>query len=137
VEAAGPWDENLHYDQDGEYFLRVLLASEGTRFVPGTGIFYRLSGLNRISYIGNSRNKQDSLLVSLKLHIQSLRSLEESERVRKACVTYLQNWCDSFYPGRPEIMAELQDLAAELQGHLEVPTLRPKYAWLEPIFGYG
>ena len=136
VEAAGPWDESLHYDQDGEYFLRVLLASEGTRFVPGTGIFYRLSGLNRISYIGNSRKKQDSLLVSIKLHIQSLRALEESERVRKACVTFLQNWYESFYPGRPEIMAELQDIATELHGHLEVPTLRPKYAWMEPIFGY-
>ena len=41
AEAAGPWDTRLHYDQDGEYFARVLLASEGTRFVPGTGIFYR------------------------------------------------------------------------------------------------
>src|SRR5208337_3854916 len=34
AEAAGPWDTRLHYDQDGEYFARVLLASEGTRFVP-------------------------------------------------------------------------------------------------------
>ena len=37
AEAAGPWDEQLHYDQDGEYFDRVLLISEGVRFVPGTG----------------------------------------------------------------------------------------------------
>ena len=34
AEAAGPWDTRLHYDQDGEYFARVVLASEGTRFVP-------------------------------------------------------------------------------------------------------
>ena len=28
AEAAGPWDNRLHFDQDGEYFCRVLLASE-------------------------------------------------------------------------------------------------------------
>ena len=43
VDTAGDWDTRLHYDQDGEYFCRVLLASEGTRFVPGTGIYYRAS----------------------------------------------------------------------------------------------
>ena len=33
-EAAGPWDARLLSDDDGEYFCRVLLASEGVRFVP-------------------------------------------------------------------------------------------------------
>ena len=136
AEAAGPWDTRLHYDQDGEYFARVLLASEGTRFVPGTGIFYRARGSNRVSYIGTSDKKKDSLLLSMKLHIQYLRSLEESERVRKACVLYLQTWYHNFYPERPDIVAELQALAAQLQGHLEVPCLRWKYAWMEPMFGW-
>ena len=54
AEAAGPWDTRLHFDQDGEYFCRVLLASEGTRFVPGTGIYYRASGGKPVSFIGNS-----------------------------------------------------------------------------------
>jgi len=135
AEAAGPWDTRLHYDQDGEYFCRVLLASEGTRFVPGTGIFYRLTGLNRISYIGNSDKKKDSLFLSMKLHIQYLRSLEESERVRKACLKYLQTWYLDFYPERPDIVAELHALAAQLQGRVEA-RLRWKYAWMKPIFGW-
>jgi glycosyltransferase involved in cell wall biosynthesis len=135
TEAAGPWHTRLHYDQDGEYFTRVLLASEGTRFVPGTGIFYRITGGNRVSYIGNSDKKKDSLLLTMKLHIQYLRSLEESERVRNACLTYVQTWYHIFYPERPDIVAELQALAAQLQGHLEVPRLRWKYAWMEPMFG--
>jgi hypothetical protein len=29
AEAAGPWDTNLLGDDDGEYFCRVLLASNG------------------------------------------------------------------------------------------------------------
>ena len=135
AEAAGPWDTRLQYDQDGEYFARVVAASEGTRFVPEARIFYRVSGSNRISFIGNSDKKKDSLLLAMILQIQYLRSLEDSERVRKACVTYLQNWYCNFYPDRPEIVAVLQDLAAHLQGHLEVPRLRWKYAWMKPIFG--
>jgi len=136
AEAAGPWNETLHYDQDGEFFARVLLASEGTRFVPETGIYYRVTGSNRVSYIGNSDKKKDSLLVSMKLHIQYLRSLEESERVRKACLAYLQNWYGAFYPERPDIVAELKSLAAQLQGQLEEPRLRWKYAWMKPVFGW-
>jgi glycosyltransferase involved in cell wall biosynthesis len=136
ADAAGPWNTDLHYDQDGDYFARVLLASEGTRFVPGTGVFYRSSGTDSISYIGNSDKKKDSLLHSLKLHIQYVRSLEESDRVRKVGLTYLQNWYHYFYPERPDIMAELQGLAEQLQGHLEEPSLRWKYAWMRPIFGW-
>jgi glycosyltransferase involved in cell wall biosynthesis len=135
TEAAGPWDTRLHYDQDGEYFARVLLASEGTRFVSGTGIFYRQSDSNRISYIGNSNRKKDSLLISIKLHMQYLRSLEDSERVRKACLTYMQNWYGCFYFDRQDIVAELQALAADLQGCLEPPQLNWKFAWMEPVFG--
>jgi glycosyltransferase involved in cell wall biosynthesis len=136
TEAAGPWDERLHYDQDGEYFARVLLASEGTRFIAGTGIFYRASSSNRISYVGNSNEKKDSLLLSMKLHIQYLRSLEDSERVRKACLAYMRIWYPIFYPDRSDIVAELQVMAAQFHDQLEVPRLRSKYAWMKPIFGW-
>jgi glycosyltransferase involved in cell wall biosynthesis len=136
AEAAGPWCTDLHYDQDGEYFARVLMASEGTRFVPGTGIFYRATGMGSISQIGNSDKKRDSLLLSLKLQIQYLRSLEESERVRRACLTYLQNWYYNVYPERPDLASEWQALAAELQGELEEPRLRWKYEWMKPVFGW-
>lgn len=137
AEAAGPWDETLHYDQDGEYFARVLLASERTQFVRETGIFYRITSTSRVSHIGDSNEKKNSLFCSMKLHISYLRSLEDSERIRKACLTYMQNWYFNFYPERPDIIAELQSLAEELHGHLEIPSLRRKYAWIKPVFGWS
>lgn len=136
AEAAGPWDTRLLSDDDGEYFCRVLLASRGTLFVPDARVFYRVTPSNRLSRIGASNRKRDAMLVSMKLHIEYLQSLEESERVRKACLNYMQTWFDNFYPERPDIVAELQDLAAQLQGHLYVPRIRKKYAWIEPIFGW-
>src|SRR5262249_26050968 len=135
AEAAGPWDIRMISDDDGEYYCRVLLASKGTPFVPGARVFYRVTSSSRWSYIGTSDKKKNAMLLSMKLHVHYLRSLEESERVRNACLTYMQNWFHNFYPDRQDIVAELQSLAAELQGHLDRPRLRWKYAWMEPIFG--
>jgi glycosyltransferase involved in cell wall biosynthesis len=135
ADAAGPWDTRLLSDDDGEYFCRVLLASEGIRFVPETGVFYRITDSGRLSSIGTSDKKKVAMLVSMKLHIQYLRSLEDSDRIRKACLTYIQNWHHIFYPERPDLAAELHALAAQLKGRLEPPRLRWKYAWMNPIFG--
>lgn len=136
AEAAGPWDTRLLSDDDGEYFCRVLLASKGTRFVPEARVFYRVTPSSRLSHIGASDTKKDSMLISMKLHVQYLRSLEDSSRVRNACLSYLQTWYDNFYPERPDIVAELQALAGQLQGHLHEPRLRWKYAWMKPVFGW-
>ena len=137
ADAAGPWDTTLNFDQDGDYFCRVLMASEGTRFVPEARVFYRASGSNRISFIGNSNRKKESLLRSMRVHVRSLRSLEESDRVQTACLTYLQTWYENFYPDQLDMMKELQSLAADLGGELKEPKLRWKYAWMKPIFGWN
>jgi glycosyltransferase involved in cell wall biosynthesis len=41
-EAAGTWDTRPLGDDDGEYFCRVLLASDGVRFVPESKILSRI-----------------------------------------------------------------------------------------------
>jgi glycosyltransferase involved in cell wall biosynthesis len=136
AEKAGPWDPNLNYDQDGEFFCRVLLASEGTCFVPGTGIYYRRTGTGSISYIGNSDKKKESLLVSMKLHVKYLLSLEDSPRTRAVCIVYLQNWCHHFYLRRPDLARQLEELAISLGGRLQRPELSWKYAWIQKTFGW-
>ncbi len=136
AEAAGPWDTRLLSDDDGEYFCRVLMASEGTRFVGGTGVLYRVANSNNLSVIGTSDKKKDAMLKSMELYTKYLRSMEESERTRRACLTYLQNWYEVFYPERPDLVAKVQALAAELNGCLKEPQLRWKYAWMRPLFGW-
>ena len=69
VEEAGPWDICQLSDDDGEYFCRVLLASQGTRFVPEAKVFYRITPSSRLSYVGSSNKKKDAFLVSIKLHL--------------------------------------------------------------------
>jgi glycosyltransferase involved in cell wall biosynthesis len=136
TEAAGPWNTQLLGDDDGEYFCRVLMASEGTRFSPGAKVFYRRAGVSNLSYIGRSEAKMKAHFVSMRLHIGYLRSLEDSERTRAACVAYLQTWLPHFYPEQPAIVHEAQQLAAALGGRLEVPPpLSWKYSWIDRSFG--
>ena len=135
TESAGPWDTRLLGDDDGEYFSRVLLASDGTRFVPEGKVYYRMAGASSLSYIGTSNKKKDAQWLSMKLHIQYVRSLEDNPRVRAACVTYLQNWMTNFYPERLDIFEEAARLARDLGGELKVPHLSWKYSPIKSVFG--
>jgi glycosyltransferase involved in cell wall biosynthesis len=135
TEAAGPWDTALCTDDDGEYFCRVLLASDGVRFVPEAKVYYRASGPNSVSYIGRSDRKREAQWRSMQLHIGYLRSLEDTPRVHAACVTYIQNWLTFFYPERPDLIGEMQNTANDLGGRLEMPRLSWKYSWIESLLG--
>jgi glycosyltransferase involved in cell wall biosynthesis len=136
TEAAGPWDTQLLGDDDGEYFCRVLLQSEGVQFVPEARVYYRASGTSSLSYIGHSDRKREAQWRSMLLHIQYLRSLEDSPRTRPACVNYLQNWLVFFYPERMDLVKEAEDLAVSLDGRLVPPKLSWKYAWIQAILGW-
>ena len=136
TEAAGPWNTRLAVDDDGEYFCRILLASEGVRFVPDAKVYYREAGFNCLSYIGFSEKKMVAQWESMKLHVGYLRSLEDSERVRAACLNYLRTWSPSFYPERMDLFQQAQQMAVSLGGHLEVPQFSWKYAWIETLFGW-
>jgi glycosyltransferase involved in cell wall biosynthesis len=127
AENAGPWDTRLLGDDDGEYFCRVLLASEGVKFVRDSKVYYRNIPSVSLSHIGTSDRKMEAMLVSMKLHIQYLRSLDDTERARNACLTYLSNWSNSFYPYRPDIIRELRGIAHELGGTLTIPPRGWKY----------
>jgi glycosyltransferase involved in cell wall biosynthesis len=136
TEAAGPWNAKLVVDDDGEYFCRVLLASDGVRFVPGAKVYYRMAGTSSLSYIGRSDRKLEAQWDSMKLHIGYLRSLEDSARARNACVRYVQTYFINFYPERLDLAEEARVAARSLGGELETPRLSWKYSWIKALFGW-
>lgn len=136
AEAAGPWDERLSLDDDGEYFSRVIFASEKIHFVSGARAYYRASGSGSLSNVDRSNKKLESLWRSLQLQIDRIRRLEDSERTRAVCVIFLQNWLKFFHPWRPDIVQAAKQLAETLGGHLDSPRVRRKYAWIGKLGGY-
>jgi hypothetical protein len=140
TDAAGPWDSKLLSDDDGDYFCRVLLASDRIRFVPEAKMYYRAPGIafgGTLSYIGRSRTKLEAHWRSMRLHIFYLRCLEDSERVRAACLHYLQTCFIYYYPEMSGIVEEAQKLASEMGGRLEPPHLVWKYFWIQRAFGWA
>jgi glycosyltransferase involved in cell wall biosynthesis len=137
TDAAGPWDTRLLGDDDGEYFCRVLLASNGVRFVPEAKVYYRSFGFDGLSDIGKSTRKIEAQWLSMQLHIGYLRSLEDSERTRAACLQYLRTFLVCFYPERPDIVSQAEDLARQFGASLGIPSLSWKYSWIKTVFGWG
>ena len=136
AEAAGRWNTRLLGDDDGEYFSRVVRLSDKVRFVPRAKIFYRRVTSARLSYVGLSNEKLDAHFLAMQLQIQNIRSLEDSERVRRACLVFMQRYMTYFYPERLDVVKQLEQIAVDLGGHVNVPQLSWKYAWIQRVFGW-
>jgi O-antigen/teichoic acid export membrane protein/glycosyltransferase involved in cell wall biosynthesis len=136
TEAAGPWDTRLLGDDDGEYFCRVLLASEGVRFVREAKVYYRSFGYDSLGYVGLSARKCEAHWLSMQLHMTYLRSLEDTSRSRAACMRYLRNCLIYFYPEKSGIVEQAEQSALELGERLGKPNLSWKYGWVKAFFGW-
>ena len=136
TERAGPWDTRLLSNDDGEYMARVIKASDAIKFVPRAKVFYRITAASRLSYVGQSRAKIQAQLLGLQLQMQHLRELEDSERTRAACMQRLQTWFGNFYPERTDAVSQVEQMASDLGGKLELPSLNWKYLWMQKLFGW-
>jgi glycosyltransferase involved in cell wall biosynthesis len=135
AELAGPWDERLSLDDDGEYFTRVIAASEEIKFVQEAKSYYRVGNARSLSHSVTAK-AISSLFLSISLNIKYLRSLEDSERTRSACLKYLQTWLIYFYPDQKDILQRANLIARELGGELTPPEVRWKYLIIRKIFGW-
>jgi glycosyltransferase involved in cell wall biosynthesis len=137
MEAAGPWNTRLLNDDDGEFFARAIMRSDGIKFVPDARVYYRIASPYGLSYIGTSSQKMDAQFLGMELQIGYVRSIDDSARVRNACLRYLQMWLFHFYGSRPDIVERGQQLAGSMGGELTVPELSWKYDWIRRSFGWS
>jgi len=103
--------------------------------VPQAKVFYRMPDATGLSAIGLSSTKMASLFRSTRLHIADLRSFEDSETVRHACLLHLQRRVALVSPDRTDIFEQARQLALELGGHLQVPRAPGKYLVVEALLG--
>jgi glycosyltransferase involved in cell wall biosynthesis len=135
TESAGVWDPELTLDDDGEYFGRVVLASNHVQFVHNSKVYYRVAGSQSLSHVRRSDKKLNSQWRSMELQVRQLRSLGESVAVREAGIRYLQNFQSLFYPERMDVVHWAEQIARELGGELIPPRLSWKYSWIGSVLG--
>jgi glycosyltransferase involved in cell wall biosynthesis len=138
TDLAGQWDERLSSsgDDDGEYICRVVSASERVRFIPEARCYYRIGNVGSLNWsMGESRERLEGLFLSLCLSIEHMRSLEDSEKTRRACLRLLETWFPLYYPEEEQLIQEFQKVAQELGGTLPLPTVSWKYYPIKSVFG--
>ncbi|RZK09963.1 MAG: glycosyltransferase family 2 protein [Flavobacterium sp.] len=64
IEASGPWNEALSYDDDGEFFARVLLRSDGIAYNDNVFSYYRKQSSSTLSDL-DSNERLTSMLDSV------------------------------------------------------------------------
>lgn len=137
TELAGPWWELRSPDDDGEYFCRVVAASEGIRFVPDANCYWRVGNNRSLSGAWKrSRAHLEALFQTTVRCVEHYQALEDNEKSRRACVAFLQNRVIFFYPESPRIMRQITALAEHLGGTISPPALRWKYRYIRAAFGW-
>jgi len=135
IELAGPWDERLSMDDDGEYFCRIVSVSEKIKFVADSKVYYRNANPGSLSQ--NKSNKAlESQILSTILCIGHLRKLEDSERTRTASLKFLQRRICYIYPQNSILLEKVTKIALDLGGTLSPPKESVQFFLLRNMIGW-
>jgi glycosyltransferase involved in cell wall biosynthesis len=114
LEQAGPWNEELSLDDDGEYFCRVLLASKGVVYAPQAIAYYRkFTVSNNLSAQKNYKTSL-SALRSNQLKAKYLLASTNNFKAKIALSRLLWDNAFTFYPGYKKLSSEAEKKAKAL-----------------------
>jgi len=135
LDQAGPWNERLSLNDDGEYFTRVLCRSSGIRYVSDARTFYRSGRSGSLS----QTRRQDalkSLHDSVALSVAELLAKADSPRARQAVA---ELWERTRFELYPEASALSADAARQARTRGRPRTLLPcgpRLRWLVTLGGW-
>ena len=132
---AGPWEESLSLDDDGEYFTRLVLLSRGVRHCAPAVSFYRSQIAGSLSG-ANSARAWVSAFRSIELTVGRLRALDDSPAVRLACATAFQRYIYEAYPLAPDCLARAASYVTDLGGSTLLPEGGPKFQFARRLLGW-
>ena len=115
IEEAGPWDESLTLDDDGEFFTRVILKSSRILFCPGAMGYYRSTAHPSLSKAG-SRQALLSGFFSVDQAAGYLLRARDDEETRKACAYNYQRFAYAAYPRYADLAETAEQRVVELGG---------------------
>lgn len=135
VELAGPWDESLRINQDGEFFMRVLLKSEKVVFDSLSKVFYRTLNEASVS-TQKSYSAAHSLLASFRKYQYEILNVEDSKRVRQALKRVYMKFIYDVYPMYPDLLKNARELMWELGVNDKIFIGGPKFQMISKWIGF-
>lgn len=135
ADRAGPWDEALTLNDDGEYFARVALASCRLVFSPTGASLYRSNLPSSLSR-RRSRPALESVFRSVALIAGHLQRAEDSPRVRRALADYWQRLVFEIYPEGPDLCRRAEAEARVLGGSTLPPATGGREQFVARFLGW-
>ena len=135
ADTAGPWDESLSLNDDGEYFARVVLASRGIAFCGEAESYYRSNLTGSLSG-RNDEKAQRSLFRSAELIAPLLLKAEDTPVMRQAIAAVYLRVLHAIYPAPRDLLAKVYARIAEFGGRVTPPPMGPRSAAMAGMFGW-
>ena len=135
LEAAGPWNETLTLNDDGEFFCRVVLASRGIAFASGAVSYYRSGLPGSLSQRRDERSRR-SQLHSIVLMDRHILAVENSPRRRQTVAAFYRRFIYDFYPAPADAMQRAHARIHALGGRLSPPPMGPKTRLAARLLGW-
>jgi glycosyltransferase involved in cell wall biosynthesis len=133
--AAGPWDERLSLDDDGEYFARVILRSRVVRFCQGARVFYRIGNTKSMSW-GRFPKAVQSNYLATALSTEHLLRAEDSPRTRTAVAEKIMFFVYMTYPQARDLTDAAESRIRELGLEPPPPRGGPVFTVASRILGW-
>jgi hypothetical protein len=135
AQQAGPWDETLSLNDDGEYFARVVLKSQGIVFSAEGASLYRSRLPNSLSG-RRGRRDLESLAGSVASVARHMQEAEDSPRVRCALADYWQRLAYDLYPEAPDLYRQAVVSARGFGGSSVKPAMGRRQRLLARFVGW-
>lgn len=135
VASAGPWDERLSLNDDGEFFARIVTAAARIAYCADARSFYR-SGLPGNLSSQRHRRHLESAHLALQLIVDEMTLLEDSPAMRRAAADLAQRFAYEYYPTAPDLVADAEQLARSLGGSTFRPLGSKAFLALRPLVGW-
>jgi glycosyltransferase involved in cell wall biosynthesis len=113
IEEAGPWNESLSYNDDSEFFARVLLKARKIVFCKDAVSYYRRGNPASLGS-RKDRKARISELESLNLVTSHMLNHEDSLRVREACAYKYRKLIYSLYPYHKDLIEKAEQKLKDL-----------------------
>ncbi len=135
AETIGPWNTDLTLDDDGEYFTRVLLASEAVHYVPTAKIYYRSGRTSSLAHAHNSAALRSRWL-SCRAQVQAVFRHNKTNETERAAAARITRFLRDSFPLVPKCRRDAREWLEQLPA-IELPAENsPRYEWIARWFGW-
>ena len=137
IKKAGNWRNYRCPDDDGEFFARVLLASEGIVYVPGIMNYYRRANTaHKLSANPNKKYIQNTLL-NIDLKYQYLKTKSNDKRVEKAFAKQYLDFAVHNYPNQKILSTIALKRYKKMNQPADLPLLGGRFVEImKLVFGW-